>query len=157
MRMSGPSGGSVHALAAVCDEVTLADATGAYGVGTRRLNPEEGPDFDRSLHFSVLELAFLRDGRTIFLRGPFGWLSAPSRGSAESHWQDLTVDSVAHDALTVVLPDDAEETGDDHPWKAFVDLLSRAGVETTEPDLRAVPYHVVLAPRLHQRLTGAQR
>lgn len=52
-----------------------------------------------------------------------------------------------------MLPDDAEITGDDHPWEWLALLASLCGINTTADELRTVPYTVeideVIRARLH--------
>jgi hypothetical protein len=45
----------------------------------------------------------------------------------------------------VVLPDDAEQTGDEHEWQRFEQRLREAGVGVTADQLRALPYRVFLS------------
>lgn len=67
-------------------------------------------------------------------------------------WQHLTADWIERDVMTVVLPDDAEETGDAHPWDWLVELLDQLGVVESADRLREVPYEVRLGPRALSRL-----
>jgi hypothetical protein len=51
-----------------------------------------------------------------------------------------------------VLPDNAEERGEEHEWQRFVQRLREAGVAATSEELRALPYRVILSDRLRSRL-----
>jgi len=66
----------------------------------------------------------------------------------------MTAAWIERDVLTVVLPDDAEQTGEGHPWEGLVDLLARAGVTETVERLREVAYEVRLGPAVLSRLTA---
>lgn len=58
------------------------------------------------------------------------------------------------DVRNVVLPDDAEETGEVHPWAWLTQHLGALGVETTPEELVNLPYDVVLSRRLRSRLSA---
>jgi hypothetical protein len=45
----------------------------------------------------------------------------------------------------VVLPDNAEETGEAHEWQRFEQRLSEAGVAVTQEELRTLPYRITLS------------
>lgn len=75
----------------------------------------------------------------------------------EDPWADLTVAAVERDVRNVVLPDDAEETPDEHPWKRLAQSsLGALGVETTSEELSRLPYDVVLSQRLRTRLSATE-
>jgi hypothetical protein len=60
------------------------------------------------MDIDVHEFAVLDDGRRLMLHPKCGFrTSAPH----------LTADHVESSVLTAVLPDDAEVTGEDHPWE----------------------------------------
>jgi hypothetical protein len=50
--------------------------------------------------------------------------------------------------LTTVLPDDAEVTGEDHPWERLASLIGNHGVAVASGQLKTVPYVVEFGPRL---------
>ena len=111
---------------------------------------------ERTLSFQVEEYALLAGGRRITLLDDRGWSSTFSGGDgSETHWDHLTAVSIERDVLNVVLPDDAEETGETHEWQWFVERLRDAGVEATVDDLMGLPYSVVLSPRLRARLQSS--
>jgi hypothetical protein len=56
-----------------------------------------------------------------------------------------------------VLPDDAEATGEDHPWEWLALLIAGQGVAVTPEQLRAVPYVVEFGPRLLALLKSEHR
>ena len=111
---------------------------------------------ERTLSFEVVEFALLADGRRVTLLDDRGWSSA-FRGAdgSETHWDHLTAVSIERDVLNVVLPDDAEETGETHEWAWFAERLRDEGVETTVDELKDLPYEVVLSPRLRARLASS--
>ena len=101
-----------------------------------------------SISFRVEEFAVLADGRRIRLHAERGFtLSAGS-----DPWQGLTLTSLEDDVRATVLPDDAEDTGEEHPWDWLSELLRLQGVEATPEELRELPYDVEFSDRLHARL-----
>lgn len=67
------------------------------------------------------EFALLSDGREVTLLEDRGWTtSAPLGGISVTH--------VVRNVYTVVLPDNAEETGEEHEWQRFEQRLREAGV-----------------------------
>ena len=104
----------------------------------------------RQAHFRISEYAVLDDGTEIVLHSDRGF-TVMIHGSA-GVWDHMTAASIDRDVMTVVLPDDAEETGEDHPWEWLVALLGDAGVTATVDDLREVPYVVRIAPDVTSRL-----
>lgn len=153
-----------------CDEVTVDDhrarlltATGAGEpvVGEpqpaawpgRALSPQEVEaevaSFARSAHVRVLECAVLSDGSEVVLLDDRGWSSSVSDGS--DPWRWTTREQVEQNARNVVLPDDAEVSGEDHEWDLFVERLAAAGLATDAEALKALPYEVVLGARLRGR------
>ncbi|NEK59301.1 hypothetical protein GCU56_15660 [Geodermatophilus sabuli] len=102
------------------------------------------------IHFRVEEFAVLADGRRIRLHGERGFgLSAGA-----DPWRFQTLESLARDVRTTVLPDDAEDTGEDHPWEWLVELLRARGVEASPDELRALPYDVEFSDRLRARVSA---
>jgi len=86
----------------------------------------------------VREFAIPSDGREVTLLDDRGWTtSAPLGGISLTH--------VVRNVYTVVLPDDAEETGEEHEWQRFEQRLSEAGVAVSLDELRALPYRVILS------------
>lgn len=95
--------------------------------------------------FKVREFALLSDGREVTLLDDRGWTtSAPLGGISLNH--------VVRNVYNVVLPDNAEETGQEHEWQRFAQRLRAAGVAVTPDELRALPYRVILSDRLRARL-----
>jgi hypothetical protein len=83
----------------------------------------------------VREFALLSDGREVTLLDDRGWAtSAPLSAISLTH--------VMRNIYNVVLPDDAEQTGDAHEWQRFEQRLREAGVDVTADQLRALPYRV---------------
>lgn len=117
------------------------------------MTPQEVEMYQRDAHFRVEEFATLSDGRRVTLSQDRGWSSSGVSGAADDDlWAYLAVEDVERDVLNVVLPDDAEATGDKHPWELFAERLVDLGVSTTPEDLRALPYEVILSQRLRERL-----
>jgi hypothetical protein len=105
-----------------------------------------------AIHFRVEEFAVLADGRRVRLHAERGFgLSAGA-----DPWQYLTLETLDADVRTTVLPDDAEDTGEDHPWEWLSDLLRVQGIEASTEELRVLPYDVEFSDRLRARVsTGA--
>lgn len=101
-------------------------------------------------NFRVSEYAVLDDGTEVVLHAERG-LSVMVHGSA-GVWEHMTAAGLERDVLTVVLPDDAEESGDEHPWGWLVSLLERTGVSETVEHIREVPYEVRIGPDVTSRL-----
>lgn len=113
--------------------------------------------FARQLNFRVEEFARLSDGRRLTLTDDRGWSISGPGSTADDLWVYQTVESIHADVLNVLLPDDAEQTGDEHPWASLAAHLRAHGVEATPEDLRRLPYDVILSPRLRARLSGTAR
>lgn len=93
----------------------------------------------QGMHVDVHEFAVLDDGRRLTLHRDRGFGTSATRlsaGHAESS------------VLTTVLPDDAEVTGEDHPWEWLASLIREHGVAVTPEQLKAVPYVLEFGPRL---------
>jgi hypothetical protein len=93
----------------------------------------------RGMDIDVHEFAVLEDGRRLTLHQERGFSTSATY---------LTADQVEESVLTTVLPDDAEVTGDDHPWEWLASLIENHGVAVTSERLKAVPYVVEFGPRL---------
>jgi hypothetical protein len=99
----------------------------------------------RGTLFKVREFALLSDGREVTLLDDRGWgTSAPV--------DRITLTQVVRNVHNVVLPDDTEETGEEHEWQRFAERLREAGVVVSLEELRALPYSVILSDRLRSRL-----
>jgi hypothetical protein len=101
--------------------------------------------------FDVVEYAVLSDGRRVTLLDDRGW-SQTTHGLAPGETWPLTADDVRRDVLNVVLPDDAETSGEEHEWRWFVERLHDAGVDVTRDELRALPYRIAFGERLRAAL-----
>ncbi|SDX52478.1 hypothetical protein SAMN05660209_00596 [Geodermatophilus africanus] len=118
------------------------------------LTRESGPE----LSFGVTEFADLADGRRLVLRADRGFTSrlhGPGADESGAAWRHETLAGLAADVLATVLPDDAEETGEDHPWRELAGLLRARGVAVSTAELRRVPYVVELSDRVRARLPPA--
>ena len=101
-----------------------------------------------SLAFRVEEFADLADGTRVRLHDERGFgLSAGG-----DPWRFLTLERLEADVRATVLPDDAEETGEDHPWDWLAQLLRASGVDAAPADLRELPYVVEFSDRLRARV-----
>lgn len=103
----------------------------------------------RRFSVEVGEFALLDDGTRVMLHRERGF-SATTNG--DDIWAHETVETIARDVLNVVLPDDAELTGEDHPWEWLAELLRAQGIDAVAQDLRGLPYEVVLTERVLRHL-----
>jgi hypothetical protein len=94
---------------------------------------QQGMDVD------VHEFAVLDDGRRLTLHQERGFSTSATH---------MTADHAERSVLTTVLPDDAEVTGEDHPWEWLASLIRNHGVAVTPEQLKAVPYVLEFGPRL---------
>lgn len=94
---------------------------------------QQGMDID------VHEFAVLDDGRRLTLHHGRGFSTSATH---------LSAGQARSSVLTAVLPDDAEVTGEDHPWQWLASLIRSQGVAVTAEQLRAVPYVLEFGPRL---------
>jgi hypothetical protein len=94
---------------------------------------QQGMDVD------VHEFAVLDDGRRLTLHQERGFSTSATH---------MTADHAERSVLTTVLPDDAEVTGEDHPWEWLASLIRNQGVAVTPERLKSVPYVVEFGPRL---------
>lgn len=111
-------------------------------------------DTSSQANFRVSEYAVLDDGSEVVLHSERGYSAGVHGGEDADIWKHMTAAGIERDVLTVVLPDDAEQTGDDHPWHWLVDLLARIGVIESVERLRGLPYEVRLGPSVRSRLNG---
>jgi hypothetical protein len=91
------------------------------------------------MDIDVHEFAMLDDGRRLTLHQERGFSTSATH---------LTADHVQRSVLTTVLPDDAEVTGEDHPWEWLASLIRTHGVAVTPEQLKTVPYEVEFGSRL---------
>lgn len=87
---------------------------------------------------SVREFALLSDGREVTLLDDRGW-------GTSARLADLSLSHAVRNILTAVLPDDADQTGDEHEWEHFEERLREAGVPVSPGELRTLPYRVTLS------------
>ena len=110
------------------------------------------------IHFRVEEFAVLTDGRRVRLHAERGFGLSAERGSRLSAgadpWQHLTLEDLEADVRATILPDDAEDTGEDHPWEWLSHLLRVQGIEVSPEELRVLPYDVEFSDRLRVRLSA---
>jgi hypothetical protein len=105
---------------------------------------------ERQNSFAVSEFALLDNGERVILHAERGFTGRASSGSI---WEYETVETITHNVLNTVLPDD-DDTDDDHPWEWLAELAQAQGIDVTAGDLRQVPYEVVLTERVIQRLSA---
>lgn len=85
----------------------------------------------------AIEYAILSNDQEVTLTDDRGW----SGGLLEQ----ATIENALRDTLTCLLPDNAEETGEQHEWAKFLDALDGFGVNTTAETLRGLPYTVSIS------------
>jgi hypothetical protein len=106
---------------------------GLGGWAELRRKDQQGMDID------VHEFAVLDDGRRLTLHRERGFSTSATH---------MTADHAEHSVLMTVLSDDAEVTGEDHPWEWLALLIGEHGVAVTPEQLKAVPYVVEFGPFL---------
>lgn len=88
-----------------------------------------------------------------------GALKRARRSGSTGEWIPLgtfdirgheTLDGLTRDVLTTVLPDDAEETGEEHPWAWLAELARARGLDVTADDLRGLPYEVAFTDEVQR-------
>lgn len=102
--------------------------------------------------FRVSEYAVLDDGTEVVLHSERGFSASNHGPEPAEFWHCMTAAGIERDVMGVVLPDDVEETGEEHPWGWLVSLLARAGVVESVEHLRGVPYEVRLGHEVRSRL-----
>lgn len=100
------------------------------------------------ISFRVEEFAVLADGRRLRLHAERGF----TLSAGVDPWQYLTLENLEADVRTTVLPDDAEDTGEDHPWEWLCELLRGQGIEASPEELRVLRYDVEFSDRLRDRV-----
>ena len=127
-----------------------ADVHGHVGPG--RFVPQPGVPVlsPGAIHFRVEEFAVLADGRRVRLHAERGF----GLSGGVDPWQYLTLEGLEAHVRATVLPDDAEDTGEDHPWEWLSDLLRVQGVEASTEELRVLPYDVEFSDRLRVRVSA---
>ena len=108
-------------------------------------SPEEDSWGGGGTSCKVREFALLSDGREVTLLDDRGWGTSAPLG-------EISVAHVVRNVYNAVLPDNAEETGEEHEWQRFVQRLLEAGVAITPDELRALPYRVILSLQSRLRL-----
>ncbi|MGH3163443.1 MAG: hypothetical protein ACRDOC_16295 [Streptosporangiaceae bacterium] len=102
----------------------------------------------RGMNIDVHEFAVVDDGRRLVLHQDRGFSTSATH---------LTAGHAKQSVLTTVLPDDAEITGEDHPWEWLASLIRNQGVAVTPEQLKAVPYVVEFGSRLSALLESQDR
>lgn len=102
----------------------------------------------RGMNIDVHEFAVVEDGRRLTLHQDRGFSTSATH---------MTAGHAGRSVLTTVLPDDAEITGEDHPWEWLASLIGDQGVAVTPDQLKAVPYAVEFGPRLSALLESADQ
>lgn len=65
----------------------------------------------------------------------------------------MTLEDVEQQARNVLLPDDAEESGEVQDWAGIRQVLLGEGFDVTEAELRLLPSDVIVDEALKQMLT----
>ncbi len=108
-------------------------------------------EVDGQVNCRVSEFAVLTDGDEIVLHAERGFSSRTVPRPSDP-FACMTVDSIEESVGTVLLPDDAEVTGEDHDWDWLHSLLGEHGILVTADVLRRLPYEIRLGPALTARL-----
>ncbi len=112
----------------------------------------------RAQSFDVSEFVTLEDGRRVLLHDGGRGLTIGIRSTGTSKPPDvrrrLTLEQLTSDVLTVVLPDDEDDT-EPHPWSWLSGLARARGLDVTADDLRELPYDVVFTDELREWLTSS--
>lgn len=111
---------------------------------------ELASESEQQANFRISEYAVLDDDTELVLHSDRGY-STRIIGST-SIWHQMTAASIESDVRAVVLPDDAEVTGEAHPWEWLVTLLAEVGVTESVDHLRTVPYEVRIASDVLSRI-----
>jgi hypothetical protein len=131
-----------HAARPAVDDVLEADSSfRVIGLGAICDLRTQGFDDEHSQHFSVSEFVLLENGRRVILHKDRGFTIGSGAGAVRDY---ETPDSITHDVLNVVLPDD-DECEDDHPWSWLAKLARARGLDVTAEDLQRLPYDVILS------------
>jgi hypothetical protein len=101
--------------------------------------PELARKDQQGMDIDVHELAVLDDDRRVTLHQERGFSTSATH---------MTADHAGLSVLTAVLPDDAEVTGEDHPWEWLASLIRTHGVAVTPEQLKTMPYVVEFGPQL---------
>ena len=117
----------------------------ALGAWCDLYSPGEDLGGGAATSFKVREFALLSDGREVTLLDDRGWTTS-------ARLDQIPITQLVRDVYNTVLPDDAEETGEEHEWQRFERRLREAGVAVSLDELRALPYSVTLSDRLRSRL-----
>ena len=104
---------------------------------------------ERARHdIDVHEFAILDDGRRLTLHHNRGFSTSATH---------MTTEHAESSVLTTVLPDDAELTGEDHPWEWLASLIRDHGVAVRPEQLKTMPYVIEFGPRLSALLKSEDR
>jgi hypothetical protein len=131
--------GRVVGLGAICD-----------------LGPQR-PDDARDKSFTVSEFVTLEDGRRVVLHDDRGFTTGlRSTGTTDPGplREHVTLDSLARDVLSVVLPDE-DVPAEDHPYAWLADLARARGLNVSADDLRGLPYDVIFTDEVRRWLAPA--
>ncbi|MET7952140.1 hypothetical protein [Micromonospora sp. NPDC005324] len=103
------------------------------------------PEDASTRSFTVSEFAVMEDGRRVLLHAERGFtVTARSTGVPGGVVPLVeTRDSITQYVLNAVLPDDTEESAEEHPWSWLAELARARGLDVTAEDLRGLPYQVV--------------
>lgn len=118
---------------------------------------ELASDAGDQVDFRVSEFAVFHDGSELVLHSDRGFSVRVAGGESAEFWWRTTAADVRRDVYTVVLPDDAEETGEQHDWYRLVRLLADRDVHVSVDDLRGLPYEARLSPGVTARVEGDGR
>jgi hypothetical protein len=126
---------------AVDDVLEAASSFRVVGLGAICDLRTRGFDDEHSQQFSVSEFVLLENGRRVILHKDRGFTIGSGAGAVRDY---ETPDSITHNVLNVVLPDD-DECEDDHPWPWLAELARARGLDVVAEDLQRLPYEVILS------------
>jgi hypothetical protein len=120
-------------------------------------HPARGRDWAHEV-FHRRGVRCLADGRRIELHADRGSTEKLHGVGTNPTAADLrpfnTRENFVRGVLATVLPDDAEDTNEDHDWEWLSELLRARGIEASTQELRGLPYDVEFSDRLLARIPG---
>lgn len=106
----------------------------------------------RQVSFEVVEFFQDNDGHRIQVAPVVGWTETAGGHSAAGHLASMTTKSLKLQALNVLLPDDAEITGELQDWQGIRRTLSENGLDLPLKRLRSLPIRVEVDSDLREKI-----
>lgn len=104
------------------------------------------------VHFSISETVEFSDGGFAVSSDGRGWTVFLSGASPDVFFAQATRDSIIKGLRNCLLPDDAEETGEEIDWIPLVSELRKTGESIGKADLDSLPVSFVVSDRLSNLL-----